>query len=80
MGNLAPQGDGETGNKRKKGVERACSPGKGRPTEPTTGSELLEGVTTAKLNTSNLPPRRINEQNVYTHNICHTNSKGSWSL
>lgn len=26
-GHLAPQGDGETGNKRKKGVQRAWSPG-----------------------------------------------------
>lgn len=32
-GYLAPQGDGETGNKRKKGVERACSPGKGQAKE-----------------------------------------------
>ena len=42
-GHLAPQGDGETGNKRKKGVQRACSPGKGQPKGTTIGSELLGG-------------------------------------
>lgn len=31
-GHLAPQGDGETGNKGE-GVERACSPGKQQPKE-----------------------------------------------
>ena len=42
-GHLAPQGDGETGNKRKKGVQRACSPGKGQPKGTTIGSKLLGG-------------------------------------
>lgn len=40
-GHLAPQGDGETGNKKKKGVERACSLGKGQPKESSFGSMQL---------------------------------------
>lgn len=42
-GYLAPQGDGETGNKRKKGLREHIAQERGNPRKQTTGSELLEG-------------------------------------